>query len=308
MIIIITITVGMLVWKYEKNQQSMETSQKIVSINKSEPAKESASNEQEKVRQNNKTAQKEDCSDHKGEKMMCLDGTTVNTYNEDCSPFFCSILLDGEKGVTSTPFITKDQKIYYKERYPENLILIDGADINTFEIIGLCASMEMSRSYYSKDKKYVYINSEKSNSIDAKSFEYFGSFANGDGMPYSISISRDKNHVYFACGVAMDFVDKDSFKILGSGYSKDDKKAYYLDHILNKANSESFRVIKYQKTKELYGNFALDKNYVFFEGVILRDVDPKACKSKGLQNCLPSNWHDLIDYSLGGEKMKDGVY
>jgi hypothetical protein len=41
---------------------------------------------------------------------------------------------------------------------------------------------------------------------------------------------------------------------------------------------------------------------VYLEGVILKGVDPIVCKKNGLENCLPDNWQDLIDYATENER------
>ncbi|MFA7209182.1 MAG: DKNYY domain-containing protein [Parcubacteria group bacterium] len=256
-------------------------------------------------------------SDYGNSEIIFLDKNNIftiygNSSIEEINTIFITRLwfLTGEKSQIdrrTTPYFIDYSGVYFVE-YFNTLKKLENVDVKTFKTIGVCASMEMSASYYSRDKNNIYVNSKKMEGVDIKSFKYLGAFLNGDGMPYSVSISMDKKHVYFACGTLVDFIDRDSFEILGNSYSRDKKRVYYLDHTLDRADRKTFEVIQYKEKDGIYGHFALDKNHVFFEGAILKDINPTTCKAQGLASCLPSKWHDLLDPLSTGTKFNDGIY
>ncbi|MDP1883970.1 MAG: DKNYY domain-containing protein [Candidatus Moranbacteria bacterium] len=311
-IVIIAITVGVFVWKYEKMkiQEDVQVEGKAVELVKL-GKKNNSNNQTEKYPikepQLKLDEQKKDCSDQKIIR-ICMKGMPVDGTDPKCIPNECVETFNGKETHYYSPFIKKDKRIYIENRYENKLLLIDGADYKTFQPLGTCASMEMSAVYYSKDKNNIYVGHKRMENIDYKSFKYLGSFSNGYGMPYSVSISKDKDHIYFSCGTIIDSIDRDSFKIVGNGYSKDKKSAYYLDHIIKNSDVKTFEAINYVKDSRVYGNFAIDKKTLYFEGLIVRDIDPLLCKKKGLQKCLSDSWLDLVDNSSGGERFKGAMY
>ena len=92
-------------------------------------------------------------------------------------------------------------------------------------------------------------------------------------------------------------IDKNTFKVLGDGYAKDSKHVYYLDTILNNANLQSFKVVGKKKVGDLLGNFALDRNFIYYEGRVISGVKVGICSSIGIEKCLPENWFSLLDNS-----------
>lgn len=239
------------------------------------------------------------CSDDQNEKRICRNGSVIDRFSSNCVASTCAE-VSGEKETSYySPFIKKDANVFYEGQYPnQNLVPLIGADTATFGFIGSCASVEMSRAFYGKDKNSVYVNDKKIDSVDVNSFKYLGSFAGGDGIiPHSISISQDKNHIYYACGKPIDSIDRNTFKVLGDGYAKDSKHVYYLDTVLNKANSQSFKVIGNKRVSGLSGNFALDSNSIYYEGRIISGVKVGICSSMGIEKCLPENWFSLLDNS-----------
>lgn len=238
------------------------------------------------------------CSDNKSEKRICRNGRTTDRFGSNCVVSTCVEVVDGKEVSYYSPFINKDANVFYEEQYSKNLVPIVDADIATFGFVGSCASIEMSMAFYGKDKNSVYVNDTKIDSVDVSSFKYLGSFDGGDGIiPHSISISQDKNHIYYSCGKPVDSIDRNTFKVLGDGYAKDIKHVYYLDTILNKANSQSFKVIGKKKVGDLSGNFALDRNFIYYEGRVISGVKVGICSSVGIEKCLPENWFDLLDNS-----------
>lgn len=198
-----------------------------------------------------------------------------------------------------SPYVKKDRQIFIQGQYDTSLTPIAGADVATFRLVGACASVEMSAAYYGKDKNHIYTNDKPVKDIDVGSFKYLGVFGNDYELPYSVSISVDKDAVFFGCGKAVPSVDRRSFMMLGNGYSWDSKNIYFLDSIMaSGVDRDTFKVIDYEPTNKVHGSFASDKNQVFFEGLPLKEVDPVACKERGLESCLPTNWRDLIDTSV----------
>lgn len=239
------------------------------------------------------------CSNNQSEKRICKNGSATDRFGSNCVTSTCTEVVNGKEISYYSPFIKKDANIFYEGQYSnQNLMPVIGADIATFGFVGSCASIEMSGAFYGKDKNSVYVNDTKIDSVDVNSFKYLGSFAGGDGIiPHSISISQDKNHIYYSCGKPVDSIDRNTFKVLGDGYAKDIKHVYYLDTILNKANSQSFKVIGKKKVGDLSGNFALDRNFIYYEGRVISGVKVGICSSIGIEKCLPENWFDLLDNS-----------
>lgn len=296
-LVIFSVTVFMFVWTYEKNLpqinapiSSVVIPEKAVSVIR-EPKEEDV----------------EDCSGHEEEKRICKDGTSVDMFDSRCLPISCSSGKAGENSETSyySPYVRKNQNIFLELLYEKELTPVAGADVATFRPVDVCASVEMSAGYYGEDKNHVYVGSSSVENIDTDSFEYLGLLNTGYGMPYSTSVSMDKNYVYFGCGTVAGLVDRNSFKILKNGYSKDKNRIYYLDFTVPAADYKTFEVLETQNDNRFRGNFAVDKNYVFVEGMVLKGIDPKVCKSNGLIACLPDNWDELMDDSTQGEKLSN---
>lgn len=291
-LVIFSLTVFMFVWTYEKNLPQINAPistvvvpEKTVSVIR-EPKEEDV----------------EDCSGHEEEKRICKDGALVDMFDSRCLPTRCSSGKAGESSETSyySPYIRKGQGIFLESPYDEELEVVVGADAVTFRPIGICGSLEMSSSYYGKDKNHVYVGSEPTDLIDSDSFQYLVLLRNGYSLPYSKSISIDKNYVYIGCGTRVNSVDRNSLSLLERGYFKDKNRVYYIDSIVGAADYRTFEIpstFEDKGSQSHLGNFAMDKNHVFVEGQVLTGIDPKVCKSRGLDICLPSNWEDLIDDS-----------
>lgn len=246
------------------------------------------------------------CSNNESEKRICPNGALIPMY--DMNEAGCVAMLcregsgESEKSYYS-PYVKKDRQIFIEGQYGRSLTPIAGADATTFRPVGACASVEMSRAHYGRDENHVYMNDIPMNDMDVRSFKYLGIFQNGEGVPYSTSVSTDKDTVYFGCGKAVASVDRKSFEVIDNGYFRDEKNTYYLNSIVSGADNRTFESIDYEWTNKINGNFAQDKDRVFFEGYPMKGIDPATCKEKGLENCLPENWRDLIDTSTPPERL-----
>jgi hypothetical protein len=234
-----------------------------------------------------------DISDQK-ESIICKKGETLLSPDNNDVYDYC---YEAKKGFYKAPFIKKNKQIYYKNISNDKLTLIENADADTFSTVAPCYNEKTPRSFYARDKNHVYLDSQKIDLIDASSFYYWNEFGDYDSGPKKISIFADKKNIYFNCQSAGNLVSRAYFRILGKGYSRDNKNAFYLDQPLVNADIKSLKAMSYQESDVLYGNFALDKNHVYYNGQILQGVDQKKCNRYGLGHCLPTNWLYLNNHS-----------
>ena len=129
-------------------------------------------------------------------KKISLDGLDVKTFRA----------LENDKDVTSIDYFVDKNNIYYAY---ENLEKIQGADKNSFEVLG---------NYIAKDKNNVYYNGKKMENVDSKSFKNFGNF-----------IGKDKNRVFYITGNEdIKDADAESFEIMGDTYYFRDKNNIFV--------------------------------------------------------------------------------
>jgi len=129
-------------------------------------------------------------------KKISLDGLDVKTFRA----------LENGKDVTSIDYFVDKNNIYYAY---ENLEKIQGADKNSFEVLG---------NYIAKDKNNVYYNGKKMENVDSKSFKNFGNF-----------IGKDKNRVFYITGNEdIKDADAESFEIIGDTYYFRDKNNIFV--------------------------------------------------------------------------------
>ena len=129
-------------------------------------------------------------------KKISLDGLDVKTFRA----------LENSKDVTSIDYFVDKNNIYYAY---ENLEKIQGADKNSFEVLG---------NYIAKDKNNVYYNGKKMENVDSKSFKNFGNF-----------IGKDKNRVFYITGNEdIKDADAESFEIIGDTYYFRDKNNIFV--------------------------------------------------------------------------------
>ena len=129
-------------------------------------------------------------------KKISLDGLDVKTFRA----------LENSKDVTSIDYFVDKNNIYYAY---ENLEKIQGADKNSFEVLG---------NYIAKDKNNVYYKGKKMENVDSKSFKNFGNF-----------IGKDKNRVFYITGNEdIKDADAESFEIMGDTYYFRDKNNIFV--------------------------------------------------------------------------------
>ena len=129
-------------------------------------------------------------------KKISLDGLDVKTFRA----------LENGKDVTSIDYFVDKNNIYYAY---EDLEKIQGADKNSFEVLG---------NYIAKDKNNVYYNGKKMENVDSKSFKNFGNF-----------IGKDKNRVFYITGNEdIKDADAESFEIMGDTYYFRDKNNIFV--------------------------------------------------------------------------------
>ena len=129
-------------------------------------------------------------------KKISVDGLDVKTFRA----------LENSKDVTSIDYFVDKNNIYYAY---EDLEKIQGADKNSFEVLG---------NYIAKDKNNVYYNGKKMENVDSKSFKNFGNF-----------IGKDKNRVFYITGNEdIKDADAESFEIMGDTYYFRDKNNIFV--------------------------------------------------------------------------------
>jgi len=118
-------------------------------------------------------------------------------------------------------FYAADSKQAYKTDS-----LIDGANGAFFEYLG---------GSFSKDDKNVFAGTSKMEICDFPSFRYIGGYLDEFALDDKCAYSG-----LFQIPVQ----DRKTFQLLGKGFSKDSKAAYWHNHLLEGADPKSFKVIK----------------------------------------------------------------
>ena len=186
-------------------------------------------------------------------KKISLDGLDVKTFRA----------LENGKDVTSIDYFVDKNNIYYAY---ENLEKIQGADKNSFEVLG---------NYIAKDKNNVYYKGRKMENVDSASIKTFGNFIgkdknrvfyitgnedikDADASSFEIMgdtyYFRDKNNI-FVIKYSNDFpdgegfiklpnIDRNSFITLSEEIGKDKNGVYYIDEKINGINPNKVKVIK----------------------------------------------------------------
>ena len=179
-------------------------------------------------------------------KKISLDGLDVKTFRA----------LENSKDVTSIDYFVDKNNIYYAY---ENLEKIQGADKNSFEVLG---------NYIAKDKNNVYYNGKKMENVDSKSFKNFGNF-----------IGKDKNRVFYITGNE-DIKDADakSFEIMGdTRYFRDKNNIFVIKYSNDFPDGEGF--IKLPNIDRnsfitLSEEFGKDKNGIYYIGEKINGINP----------------------------------
>jgi len=179
-------------------------------------------------------------------KKISLDGLDVKTFRA----------LENSKDVTSIDYFVDKNNIYYAY---ENLEKIQGADKNSFEVLG---------NYIAKDKNNVYYNGKKMENVDSKSFKNFGNF-----------IGKDKNRVFYITGNEdIKDADAESFEIMGDTYYFRDKNNIFVIKYSNDfpAGQGFIKLPNIDRNSfiTLSEEIGKDKNGVYYFGEKITGINP----------------------------------
>ena len=179
-------------------------------------------------------------------KKISVDGLDVKTFR----------VLENSKDVTSIDYFVDKNNIYYAY---ENLEKIQGADKNSFEVLG---------NYIAKDKNNVYYKGRKMENVDSASIKTFGNF-----------IGKDKNRVFYITGNEdIKDADAESFEIMGDTYYFRDKNNIFVIKYSNDfPDGEGF--IKLPNIDRnsfitLSEEFGKDKNGIYYIGEKINGINP----------------------------------
>jgi len=126
---------------------------------------------------------------------------------------------------------------------------------------------------YAKDKNAVFYGGEKIDELDSKTFKIF---------PESY-YNKDKYHVYLNREMLVE-ADAKTFQVLndrGRSYAKDMNHAYYYGKLIPEADTETFKIFK--------NIYAMDKNYVYHNETLLKNLDVNAFEQVGQSDYLRDN-------------------
>ncbi|WP_374124673.1 DKNYY domain-containing protein [Leptotrichia hongkongensis] len=179
-------------------------------------------------------------------KKISLDGLDVRTFRA----------LENGKDVTSIDYFVDKNNIYYAY---ENLEKIQGADKNSFEVLG---------NYIAKDKNNVYYNGKKMENVDSKSFKNFGDF-----------IGKDKNRVFYITGNEdIKDANAESFEIMGDTYYFRDKNNIFVIKYSNDfpAGQGFIKLPNIDRNSfiTLSEEIGKDKNGVYYFGEKIKGINP----------------------------------
>ena len=179
-------------------------------------------------------------------KKISLDGLDVKTFRA----------LENGKDVTSIDYFVDKNNIYYAY---EDLEKIQGADKNSFEILGY---------YIAKDKNNVYYNGKKMENVDSASIKTFGNF-----------IGKDKNRVFYITGNEdIKDADAESFEIMGdTRYFRDKNNIFVIKYSNDFPDGEGF--IKLPNIDRnsfitLSEEIGKDKNGIYYIGEKINGINP----------------------------------
>ena len=179
-------------------------------------------------------------------KKISLDGLDVKTFRA----------LENSKDVTSIDYFVDKNNIYYAY---EDLEKIQGADKNSFEVLGY---------YIAKDKNNVYYKGTKMENVDSASVKIFGNF-----------IGKDKNRVFYITGNEdIKDADAESFEIMGdTRYFRDKNNIFVIKYSNDFPDGQGF--IKLPNIDRnsfitLSEEFGKDKNGIYYIGEKINGINP----------------------------------
>jgi len=141
------------------------------------------------------------------------------------------------------PFRIEKGKIYFEDDE------LTGIDLSTTEYLG---------GGYLRDARHVFFEVSLIDGADIATFEIISK---------KFQFARDKNNVYASCW-PIKGIKLDSIEHLGGEYVGDGINIFYNLHKLKNVERTSFQ------TKGRRA-FALDKQYVYWHGDVIKDADPK---------------------------------
>lgn len=232
---------------------------------------------------------------------MCKAYTTdgVLVYYDgmrDVSPVLLTppLLINGRFSSSSAPSYTPSKS---------GPILIEGADLNTFEIIStdyLDSTLDPKQNptlTYARDKNFLYRVGEKVLDADPDTLVILGGgyikdknlvYSRGEKMEGSDSktfeflkygYARDKNFVYLVWqNKKIENSDGKSFEILNEDYARDSGAVYYKQKKLEGIDSITFEIV-YQTYPDggapaYSSGYVKDKNSVLYQGLRIEGADP----------------------------------
>jgi len=170
---------------------------------------------------------------------------------------------------------------------------LKGADVETFQLI--VPNEYSDYIFYSKDKHSVFYYHHKIAGADVLSFEIINGI-----------YAKDKNQIFFR-GKVLDNADSKSFESLG-GYQKDNGHVWFNGKLLDGVNAKTLKVftitIPARNSYEKYTDYAIDKDFVYYQGNRVLKADPKSFKvilSKSMATYGINNTHIYSD----GKIIKD---
>lgn len=213
-------------------------------------------------------------------KKISVDGLDVKTFR----------VLENSKDVTSIDYFVDKNNIYYAY---EDLEKIQGADKNSFEVLGY---------YIAKDKNNVYYNGKKMENVDSKSFKNFGDF-----------IGKDKNRVFYITGNEdIKDVDAKSFEIMGdTRYFRDKNNIFVIKYSNDFPDGQGF--IKLPNIDRnsfitLSEEIGKDKNGVYYIGEKINGINPnnvRVIQEIGQANYILQNGNNYYLTFNNNEGMYD---
>jgi hypothetical protein len=159
------------------------------------------------------------------------NGVYILTFDKKLESIFFDI--DTAQSFNHQYFKDKNS-VYFVKTYNISINKIENADPETFHVLGVCTSVEMSYAEYVADKDYVYINGKIIDGINPASFVKIAHINSSDGMPSSYSLWKDSKHIYARCGVMVKEADYDTFEYK-DGRAQDKNNYYDFDRYENYA-------------------------------------------------------------------------
>ncbi len=221
-------------------------------------------------------------------------------------PFPFDVLKIVERANPSTfevfeGYARDDNHVYWGD------LLIEGADVDTFEKVGqrnykdknyaydrgtgkpwenvdsaTFEEVQGSGGYYTKDKNSVYFLTKSIDDADPVIFEILGE----DNIHMGV-YARDSRYVYYGIK-KIESADPASFVVMpDDNYAKDKNNVYYRGRVVEQADITTFETLETAESGYIWisGADAKDKNFVYNDGRVVPGVDPATCTLENLEGC-----------------------